>query len=77
MLPGATLPASLAALLGTLRPCFTAPSFATFCGLAAGQSESRQKAADLAGRRYGNHYILRAAESRRRSHLFGNGDRGA
>lgn len=36
MLPGATLPASLAALLGALRPCFTAPSFATFCGLAAG-----------------------------------------
>jgi hypothetical protein len=23
-------------LLGALRPCFTAPSFATFCGLAAG-----------------------------------------
>jgi DDE superfamily endonuclease len=36
MLPGATLPASLAALLGALRPCFTAPSFRTFCGLAAG-----------------------------------------
>ena len=36
MLPGVTLPASLAALLGALRPCFTAPSFATFCGLAAG-----------------------------------------
>jgi hypothetical protein len=36
MLPGPTLPASLAALLGALRPCFTAPSFATFCGLAAG-----------------------------------------
>ena len=36
MLPGLTLPASLAALLGALRPCFTAPSFATFCGLAAG-----------------------------------------
>ena len=33
MLPGVTLPASLAALLGALRPCFTAPSF---CGLAAG-----------------------------------------
>jgi len=36
MLPGVTLPASLASLLGALRPCFTAPSFATFCGLAAG-----------------------------------------
>ena len=36
MLPGLTLPASLAALLGALRPCFTAPSFTTFCGLAAG-----------------------------------------
>jgi hypothetical protein len=36
MLPGPTLPASLAALLGALRPCFTAPSFRTFCGLAAG-----------------------------------------
>jgi hypothetical protein len=35
MLP-VTLPASLAVLLGTLRPCFTAPSFRTFCGLAAG-----------------------------------------
>jgi hypothetical protein len=36
MLPGVTLPASLAVLLGALRPCFTAPSFRTFCGLAAG-----------------------------------------
>ena len=36
MLPGLTLPASLAGLLGALRPCFTAPSFATFCGLTAG-----------------------------------------
>lgn len=36
MLPGVTLPGSLAVLLGALRPCFTAPSFATFCGLAAG-----------------------------------------
>jgi hypothetical protein len=36
MLPDVTLPASLAALLGALRPCFTAPGFATFCGLAAG-----------------------------------------
>jgi hypothetical protein len=36
MLPGATLQASLAALLGTQRPCFAALSFATFCGLTAG-----------------------------------------
>jgi len=36
MLPDATLPASLAVLLAALRPCFTAPSFRTFCGLAAG-----------------------------------------
>lgn len=36
MLPGMTLPGSLAALLGALRPCFTAPGFVTFCGLAAG-----------------------------------------
>ena len=36
MLPGVTLPASLAGLLGGLRPCFTGPSFATFCGLVAG-----------------------------------------
>src|SRR5919108_1280676 len=36
MLPPLTLPGSLAALLGALRPCFTARSFVTFCGLAAG-----------------------------------------
>jgi hypothetical protein len=36
MLPDVTLPASLALLLGALRPCFTAPSFRTFCALAAG-----------------------------------------
>ena len=36
MLPEPTLPASLAALLGALRPCFTARSFRTFCALAAG-----------------------------------------
>jgi len=36
MLPGVTLPASLAGLLGALRPCFTAPSFGTFCALVAG-----------------------------------------
>lgn len=36
MLPDVTLPASLAGLLLTLRPCFTSRSFETFCGLAAG-----------------------------------------
>jgi DDE superfamily endonuclease len=38
MLPDPTvqLPASLLALLVTFRPLFTAPSFGTFCGLAAG-----------------------------------------
>ncbi len=36
MLPDVTLPASLAGLLWVLRPVFTAPSFATFCGLVAG-----------------------------------------
>jgi DDE superfamily endonuclease len=36
MLPGLTLPASLAGLLVMLRPVFTGPSFATFCGLVAG-----------------------------------------
>ncbi len=36
MLPEPTLPASLTALLGALRPCFTARSFRTFRGLAAG-----------------------------------------
>jgi plasmid stabilization system protein ParE len=36
MLPELTLPASLTGLLGALRPCFTRPSFRTFCGLAAG-----------------------------------------
>jgi hypothetical protein len=36
MLPDLTLPASLAGMLVVLRPCFTGPSFRTFCGLAAG-----------------------------------------
>ncbi len=36
MLPGLNLPASLAGLLAGLRPCFSWPSFRTFCGLAAG-----------------------------------------
>lgn len=36
MLPSATLPASLAALVAALEPCFTAPTFRTFCALMAG-----------------------------------------
>jgi transposase len=36
MLPDLNLPASLAGLLLALRPCFTGPSFRTFCGLVAG-----------------------------------------
>jgi DDE superfamily endonuclease len=36
VLPEMTLPVSLAGLFLTLRPCFTAPSFRTFCALAAG-----------------------------------------
>jgi DDE superfamily endonuclease len=36
MLPGLTLPASLAGLLAALRPVFTGPSFRTCCGLVAG-----------------------------------------
>jgi DDE superfamily endonuclease len=36
MLQFETLPASFAALLATLRPCFTAPSFRTFTALVAG-----------------------------------------
>ena len=36
MLPDVTLPASLSALLAVVAPCFTAPSFRTFCALACG-----------------------------------------
>ena len=36
MLPGLTLPPSLVTLLAAFQPCFTAPSFRTFCALAAG-----------------------------------------
>src|SRR5262245_43778268 len=36
MLPGVTLPASLSGLLAVFVPCFTAPSFGTFCGLVTG-----------------------------------------
>ena len=36
MLPGATVPCSLAGLLAVFRPCFTAPTFRTFIGLVVG-----------------------------------------
>jgi len=36
MLASATIPRSLKALLDDFRPCFTAPSFATFCALVTG-----------------------------------------
>jgi DDE superfamily endonuclease len=43
MLPELTLPASLMVLLGAARPCFTGPSFRTFCGLAAGLAAQPQR----------------------------------
>src|SRR6476469_8646074 len=36
MLPGATVPRSLADLLAVFRPCFAAPTFPTFVGLLVG-----------------------------------------
>ena len=36
MLPGATVPCSLAEILAKFRPCFTAPTFPTFVGLVVG-----------------------------------------
>src|SRR4051794_27625906 len=36
MLPGATVPSSLADLLAVFRPCFTVPTFQTFIGLVVG-----------------------------------------
>ena len=36
MLPSLNLPVSLLGVLMTLRPCFTAPTFTTFCGLVSG-----------------------------------------
>jgi hypothetical protein len=52
MLPSLNLPASLLELLLVLRPCFTAPGFATFCVLAgglAGQVRRRTVAGMLLG----------------------------
>src|SRR6266487_7181993 len=36
MPPLLNLPVSLLSVLMTVRPCFTAPAFTTFCGLVAG-----------------------------------------
>jgi hypothetical protein len=36
MLPELSIPPSFARLLAGLRPCFTAPSFVTFCALVCG-----------------------------------------
>ena len=36
MLPGATVPCSLAGLLTVYRPCFTGPSFRTFISMVVG-----------------------------------------
>jgi hypothetical protein len=41
MLPGLTVPASLAGVLQVLRPSFTAPSFATFTLLVVGMVAQR------------------------------------
>jgi hypothetical protein len=38
MLPPPTVPASLLAVLDLLRPCFTAPTYLTFCHLALGMA---------------------------------------
>jgi len=43
MLPRATIPRSLQALLEEFRPCFTAPTFATFCALVTGLIAQTQR----------------------------------
>src|SRR5690349_24611253 len=43
MLPGATVPRSLADLLAVFRPCFTAPVFPTFVGLLVGRSSQTRR----------------------------------
>ena len=67
MLPDQTLPPSLMTLLVSFRPSFTAPSFRTFCGLAAGflaQPGRRTVCGMLAGAG------LVRAWSHDRAHLF-------
>jgi hypothetical protein len=48
MLPSPNLPVSLLGVLMTVRPCFTAPTFTTFCGL-AGQVRRRTVCGMLLG----------------------------
>src|SRR6266576_3093117 len=52
MLPDVTLPGSLSALLAVFGPCFTVPTFRTFCALACGfwaQTERRTVCGMLTG----------------------------
>jgi hypothetical protein len=52
MLPDVTLPVSLSALLAVFGPCFTVPTFRTFCALACGfwaQTERRTVCGMLTG----------------------------
>ena len=59
MLPGLNLPVSLLDLLSALRPVFTGPSFATFCGLVAGlagQVRRRTVCGMLAGAGLGRYW---------------------
>jgi hypothetical protein len=67
MLPGLNLPASLLCLLNELRPCFTAPGFATFCGLVAGMA-GRVRRRTVAGMLLGG--CLQYAWPHDRAHYF-------
>jgi len=67
MLPSLNLPASLLDLLIMLRPCFTAPGFATFCGLAAGLA-GRVRRRTVAGMLLGG--CLQHAWPHDRAHYF-------
>ncbi|SBW21995.1 transposase, IS4 [Candidatus Protofrankia californiensis] len=61
MLPDFTVPPSLSLLLAALRPCFTAPTFTTFCGLLYGMLAQT-------GRRTVTGMLVGAGLSRRWSH---------
>jgi DDE superfamily endonuclease len=67
MLPGLNLPVSLLCLLSELRACFTAPGFATFCGLAAGMA-GRVRRRTVAGMPLGG--CLQHAWPHDRAHYF-------
>src|SRR5215468_481025 len=47
MLPDITIPPSLARLLDVFRPCFTAPSFRTFCACRRTRENPRRRSGDL------------------------------